>query len=327
MKNKMGDIKIIKNLNSNYPYTKNINGYEIEFLDPQILIFKNALTNSDDIIDFHEKIGDWKDWYVFGVLSKNSLGMFDFDSFPTKEEWNKVVIPSPASDENFADIISKATSVIYDISEIYMQETGKSYDSKVRFNQGPLAKYYHDKQINQGDRSMNWHTDYQNEFAETEGYKFSVTMVAYPNDDYDAGEISFKIYNENEIDFSSDPNTFIDYKPSKGDIVCFPSAHPYYHGVKRVYKNSKYIIRSYWMYNYDGSDYWHSLKEKYGEKLEKIEKDRIKRKDFLITNPVQQMLLPMKFYYYLLENGLLPENPIHEEEAYQYFEQYKDMEL
>lgn len=323
----MENIKIIKNFNSEYPYRKNIDGYEVEFLDPNILVFKNAITNNKEIIDFHENVGQWGDWYVFGEMSKNSLGVFDFDTFPNKDQWIKEVIPSQSSDEGFIDISSKVTSVLYDISKIYMEQTGKTYDSTIRFNQGPLAKYYHDKEINKGDRSMNWHTDYQNEFAETEGYKFSVTMVAYPNDDYESGEISFKVYNEDESDFTSDPNIFIDYKPSEGDIVCFPSAHPYYHGVKRVYKSPKYIIRSYWMYYYSGSEYWHSLKEKYGESFQEMEKARIRRKDFLITNPVQQMILPMKTYYYLLENNLLPEDPIHEDDSYSYLEKYRNLGL
>ena len=315
----MGTINIIKNSNPSYPMVKNINGYEVEFLDPKILVFKNAFSKNKELIDINEKIGEWTSWYTFGQYAKYSLERHDFkEKFPTKELWESTWKEKVSDDmpEEYKNIILSLYSSLYDVSDIYMKESNPNTASYC-FYQSAVAKYFADKVINSDDRSMNWHTDYQNELSDAQGYKFSTTIVYYPNDDYESGEISFKIYNESDEGFNN-PHTFIEYKPSAGDIICFPSAHPYYHGVKRIYKNPKYIIRSYWQYYYDGSEYWKELKEKYGDRLSVLEKERLERNDFLITDPVQQNLLSMKAYYYLLENNLLPKDPIRGQDVYRY---------
>jgi hypothetical protein len=195
---------------------------------------------------------------------------------------------------------------LYESSKIYVETTNTNLPNWSFPNWG-LAKYVYDEIIASADRTMNHHTDFQNERAEEPGDKFGITMVIYPNDDYEGGEIAFRVFDEDEKIFE-DPIKEFQYKPGKGDIVFFPSGHPYYHGVQRIYKAPKYIIRCYWKYTYEGSPYWHSLKEKYGEEQFRLmEKERLERHDFLITEPAQRERYPMHVYYDLLEAGKLPE--------------------
>jgi hypothetical protein len=86
------------------------------------------------------------------------------------------------------------------------------------------------------------------------------SLVMYLNDDYEGGEISFKMSdyedhnmlktidldyeiakNKNQIDFG--------IKPSAGSIVIFPSSAPHYHIAHTVKSGSKYMIPSHWIHN------------------------------------------------------------------------------
>jgi hypothetical protein len=81
----------------------------------------------------------------------------------------------------------------------------------------------------------------------------------YLNDDYEGGEISFKVFKEDGT-YSK-----IEYKPQQGDVMVFPSGEPFFHGVKTVQSNNKYFLRTFWWYNFDGTPEWHANQEKYGE--------------------------------------------------------------
>jgi hypothetical protein len=57
----------------------------------------------------------------------------------------------------------------------------------------------------------------------------------------------------------------IDYKPVAGDLVVFPSGEPYFHGVKSISNGNKYLIRTFWQWEYPGSEEWLANQEKYGQ--------------------------------------------------------------
>lgn len=60
-------------------------------------------------------------------------------------------------------------------------------------------------------------------------YNCTVSLVAYVNDDYEGGEIAFRLQGLN-------------YKPKAGDLVIFPSNFMYPHTAKPVISGTKYSI-------------------------------------------------------------------------------------
>jgi predicted 2-oxoglutarate/Fe(II)-dependent dioxygenase YbiX len=58
--------------------------------------------------------------------------------------------------------------------------------------------------------------------------------VIYLNDDYEGGEIYFPDHN-------------LDFKPSAGTLVFFPSNTMYIHGVREITKGTRYTTPSFWI--------------------------------------------------------------------------------
>jgi hypothetical protein len=86
------------------------------------------------------------------------------------------------------------------------------------------------------------------------------SLVMYLNDDYEGGEISFKLskYEDNnqvgpiDLDYLvATANNQIDFgvKPSAGSIIIFPSSAPHYHIAHTVKSGEKYMIPSHWIHN------------------------------------------------------------------------------
>ena len=77
------------------------------------------------------------------------------------------------------------------------------------------------------------------------GYSYNcvVSLVAYINDDYEGGEIYFRLQN-------------LEIKPEAGDLVIFPSNYMYPHQAKPVKSGTKYSIVT--MLDY--SDKYHNPK-------------------------------------------------------------------
>jgi hypothetical protein len=248
----------------------------------------------------------WDGWFKFGSqvaveaimhgpLVKNT------SEFPTIEEWHGSMVEDPyiydRPDDPYKQELSKS---LYSASKFYMEYTKHTQPSWI-MKPWALAKYRPDVDVIDDDNlAMNYHTDYVLKESDTPGDKFAVTAVFYPNDDYDGGEISFKLIGEEGV------LKQFDYKPKAGDLVMFPSTHPYYHGVKRITGAPKYITRMYWLYDYAGSDEWHELNAKYGpEKFAELEQDRLKNHDLMIHKPYSRPIVTLKEYYDLLEAGQL----------------------
>jgi predicted 2-oxoglutarate/Fe(II)-dependent dioxygenase YbiX len=60
-------------------------------------------------------------------------------------------------------------------------------------------------------------------------YNCTVSLVAYLNDDYEGGELYFRLQGLN-------------IKPKAGDLYIFPSTYMYPHQAKVVHKGTKYSI-------------------------------------------------------------------------------------
>lgn len=78
------------------------------------------------------------------------------------------------------------------------------------------------KAWNEG-QSMGPHFDGQDGNAD-----LAFSLVAYINDDYEGGEISF-------------PNHNVTVKPKAGSMIMFPSQEPYIHEVKPIISGTRYM--------------------------------------------------------------------------------------
>lgn len=67
-------------------------------------------------------------------------------------------------------------------------------------------------------------------------YNCTVSLVAYPNDDYEGGELNFRLQN-------------LTVKPKAGDLFIFPSNYMYPHKAMPVHSGTKYSIVTMLDYN------------------------------------------------------------------------------
>lgn len=274
-----------------------LGGFEATILDPKIIVFHDAIKNCDELIEHYEKDLPWRGWFGFG-RQVDELGptIVENPEFPTWDEWKSQMIDSVQ--DPFRQHIAE---VFYKTSVEYFKYNSVTYDNWTCKNWS-LARYLPDVDaVNHPDLTMNYHTDYQESKRDQPGEKFATTAVIYPNDDYDGGEISFKIAGPD-----GEVADTIEYKPVKGDIVFFSAEHPYYHGVRRVWGKAKYIIRLYWQYTSEGTQDWHDLHAKYGDAFRQMENDRINRHDLMIARPLLRPMFSINEYYERLEAGTLP---------------------
>jgi predicted 2-oxoglutarate/Fe(II)-dependent dioxygenase YbiX len=125
------------------------------------------------------------------------------------------------------------TDSIYKASRLFFEANYPDIKEELFFLSFDIAKYF-------PGGEMTYHTDYDQEQFYKPGLVFHTTVLLYPNDNYDGGEISF-------IEMDSEENVLWrhDYKPKAGDIVIFNSRPPIYHGVSPNLNAEKYIIRAY----------------------------------------------------------------------------------
>lgn len=274
--------------------------FDVTILDPKIIVFHNVIENGKELIDHYEKEWPWRGWFGFGrqVDEQGPYLHHDEPEFPSYEVWKRVMIdtiPERPIRQNVAEQFYWATKE-------YVDYTDTKLPNWVCKN-WTLARYIPDEDvINNKDLNMNYHTDYQSQQSDWPGEKFTITAVIYPNDDYDGGEIAFRVSDENY-----DVIKQIEYKPVAGDVVIFPAGPPYYHGVKRIWNKAKYIIRVYWQCITEATPEFEALKEKYGEKFQEMERERISRHDLMEPEPVLRPMYSMTEYYERLENGTLPD--------------------
>lgn len=242
-----------------------INGNEVEVLKlhEKIWVFKNAFKGSVDMIDYYLKnhVHTQTEWYEFGHHMIIPLNGHTWDSFPTKEQWQ---INSDNGKEHRASVstniyVDEMLKVFYDSSQAYFDAVSVNYPN-FKFDSADIA-YYKDGVGTNDYQGMCYHTDFQEERREDPGLKFGTTALFYLNDNYDGGEISIIELSDNKEDLISR----IEYKPGAGDLVVFPSGHPFYHSPMIARNGIKYLIRTYWKYEYEGSEAWHLEKSQHTE--------------------------------------------------------------
>lgn len=277
----------------------------VELLDDHVIVFHNTLSDPDAYIDYYEEYGKWRGWYGFGRQIDGGNQMFtNHPTFPTWEDWTNRfdMMTRPEEGVEIDQYTEEVGRIFYLASKFYVEQTGRVLPTWTCQPWG-LARYIPDEDLIGSEKlTMNYHADFMVEDAESPGSKFGITGVLYPNDDYNGGELTFRIVQEDDS-----LKEFI-YKPKAGDLVMFPSGPPYFHGVKRITGSPKYITRLYWMYDFPGTQDWHDLKAKYGDKFEELEIQRKSRQDLKITLPYTRVRFPLKEYYRLLESGELKDD-------------------
>jgi hypothetical protein len=247
--------------------------FDIEKIHETAWVFKNAIKNSQDFVDYFESNQEWKDWYTFGKMSEGpDWPPTTFEKFPTVEEWedSKPYSDTSVGSKNY--FANQIDDLFYYATKAYVEANNVSLDNW-SVDGWNVAKYVPNPEEHE-DYVMMHHTDFQREFEYNPGLKFGITAVCYLNDSYDGGEVLFRFLDENDPSIIKEDYT---YKPAAGDIVVFPSGPPHYHGVKAVSNGEKYIIRTYWRYDYPGHPLWLKLQEKYGEDIwRQLEDQRLK---------------------------------------------------
>ncbi len=94
---------------------------------------------------------------------------------------------------------------------------------------------------------------------DTPGPKTVLTATIYINDDYDGGGVSYL----NEFD-----GTIVNYKPSAGDLVIFPSSKPFFHAALPLSGDKpKYLARKFLRWKSIGSEAWQNEIKENGEQF------------------------------------------------------------
>jgi len=275
--------------------------FEIEKIHEAIWVFKAAIKNSQDFVEYFENNKEWKDWYTFGKMAEGpDFPTIKFEAFPTPEEWENSKHGRIEKDQHFEKEIS---DLFYYATKLYIEENNIVFDNWIEDGWN-IAKYVPNPADSE-EYVMMHHTDFQREFSYNPGLKFGITSVFYLNEEYSGGEICFRFVDE---DNPSIIKADYVYKPNAGDIVMFPSGPPYYHGVKAVTSGQKYIIRNYWRYEHPGHPLWLKLQEKYGKDLwRELEEKRLKfNRDGNNVNGINNIPFWMPFEeYYKKEIELL----------------------
>lgn len=184
----------------------------------------------------------WVPWYTFG--SKSIWGPINENSFSTSQKLGYDLINNAikkAKDDYLIDY-GKSGKWVYNIEN---WEITDSEESLMMMSHFEILK--HKRNLNE-KYNIGVHTDWHNQREEEPGPKQILTFTIYLNDDYEGGE----------IDFVDERNKhLIVYKPKRGDVTVFPSGRPYWHGARSVVsESSKYFIRTFLSYRYEGSKRW-----------------------------------------------------------------------
>lgn len=238
---------------------------------PKIFVYKAAFKNPTGFIEEVKKLSTWQAWWTFGDMTSLPGDEYvRFDHKPSEAEWDKFVSDylEEYKDRQGSELSAYVDRLFYQVTQDYMSRYPMELPNWC--HQKPsIAKYVALGGVDDDKYSMHYHTDFQREKADAPGLKYALTCTMYLNDDYEGGELSFKIAKE---DGTIDT---IDYKPSAGDTIVFPSIEPYYHGVRQIGTGDRYFIRTFWTHYSEGTPEWRAgLAEHGSEKWAEMEKAR-----------------------------------------------------
>jgi ferredoxin-thioredoxin reductase catalytic subunit len=238
---------------------------------PKIWVFKNPWEDIDlltkTIIDSEQNPEgsalNWHGWYTFGKEADqfNHSATSSERTQLEKRFWDELIEIFNKTTNQYAETFG----VPIDLDAQVFNEEDESM-TQLWKRMGPsICKYEVDGGIEESDLAMHVHTDYQRDYHDFRGYKFTFTCTMYLNGDYEGGGLTFLVDNK----------TFY-YKPEKGDVLLFPAGDPdflsdagqfYMHGVEKVKGTPKYFVRNHWVRFYPGSEEWLKNEKLYGKEI------------------------------------------------------------
>ena len=196
--------------------------FDLKILETDIWYWENALSFPEHLKDFIDKIDEEPESYSRISKWENWTASNDSSLVYGK---TKTISRSALKTTTGSDIVDKKTLYIANSFLMAFQMcTDRYLDArKLDRNKYNLSlDRIPIKAWNEG-QSMGPHFDGQ------DGNKdLAFSLVAYINDDYEGGEISF-------------PNHNVTIKPKAGSLIMFPSQEPYIHQVKPIVSGTRYM--------------------------------------------------------------------------------------
>ena len=196
--------------------------FDLKVLGPQIWYWENALSFPEELKGFIDKIDEEPESYSRISKWENWTASDDNTLVYGK---TKNINRSKLKESTGSDIVDKKTLYIansflmaFEMCTDRYLEGHKLDKNKYNLNLNNVTI----KAWNEG-QSMGPHFDGQDGNAD-----LAFSLVAYINDDYEGGEISF-------------PNHNIAIKPKAGSMIMFPSQEPYIHEVKPITSGTRYM--------------------------------------------------------------------------------------
>jgi hypothetical protein len=253
-----------------------------EEIMPFVMLYRNALKNPGDILEIAKKTETenqdvegatkWEQWYDFGIQthfskqSKNSepeiklfntlnelinAGYSEYINDWVKKE--KIEMYRSHNHDHWKEVFGGiVTDWDYIGSNTILEEDFETCTDVMNVEGSPgwiessisISKH---KPDTQRKYAIGYHLDSSGEIV-TPGPKAILTATVYLNDDYDGGGVSFL----NEFE-----DTIINYKPSAGDLMIFPSAKPFFHAALPLTGGlPKYFARHFLTWKHVGSEDW-----------------------------------------------------------------------
>jgi hypothetical protein len=196
--------------------------FDLKVLGPQIWYWENALSFPEELKVFIDKIDEEPQSYSRISKWENWTASDDKELIYGK---TKNINKSKLKESTGSDVVDKKT--LY-IANSFLMAFEMCTDRYLEGHKLDKSKYNLNldnttiKAWNEG-QSMGPHFDGQDGNAD-----LAFSLVAYINDDYEGGEISF-------------PNHNVTVKPKAGSMIMFPSQEPYIHEVKPIISGTRYM--------------------------------------------------------------------------------------
>lgn len=196
--------------------------FDLQVLAPDIWYWDNALSFPEHLKEFIDQIDEYPESYSRISKWENWTASNDKDLVYGK---TKTINRANLKKSTGSDLVDKKTLYIANSFLMAFQMCTDRYLASRNLDKNNYNLNLDSVTIkawNEG-QSMGPHFDGQ------DGNKdLAFSLVAYVNDDYEGGEISF-------------PNHNITVKPKAGSLIMFPSQEPYIHEVKPIISGTRYM--------------------------------------------------------------------------------------
>lgn len=177
-------------------------------LDDYVYIKENAFKKSQELIDYLNKLGRWRDSTIVGGAKH-----------PARTSSQFILSPAPNPSPTMVKFVTKIRSTFKEALTEYLEPyknfctiTGEESFSVLRYEVGGEYKPHSD--------------------GDTGNLHRRVSGLLYLNGDFEGGELHF-------------PNTDMKIKPEAGKLVLFPSNFCYVHASTPIISGTKFCVVSW----------------------------------------------------------------------------------